>query len=47
MSFPAKGMVEVQRWVLSWGSAVRVIAPKVLTISVEEEIEQMRGLYNE
>jgi proteasome accessory factor B len=33
---------ELLRWVLSWGSKARVIAPASLTERVREELEQMR-----
>ncbi len=41
LSFPAKGMLEVQRWVLSWGSEVQVLAPKELKEDVATEIRAM------
>ncbi len=41
LSFPAKGLYEVQRWVLSWGRGVRVLAPKGLRQEVREEIRLM------
>ena len=41
LSFPAKGLFEVQRWVLSWGSSVRVLGPAELKRSVEREIAAM------
>jgi proteasome accessory factor B len=41
LSFPAKGLFEVQRWVLSWGHAVKVLAPKELQAAVRAEIRLM------
>jgi len=41
LSFPAKGLYEVQRWVLSWGRHVRVRGPLELRRMVEDEIRQM------
>lgn len=41
LSFPAKGLFEVQRWVLSWGHDVKVLEPKELRGSVREEIRLM------
>jgi proteasome accessory factor B len=41
LSFPAKGLFEVQRWVLSWGRHVRVLAPTELRENVQEEIRLM------
>ncbi len=43
LEFPAKGLFEVQRWVLSWGRAVRVLGPAALKTSVEDEIRAMAG----
>ncbi len=44
LSFPAKGLFEVQRWVLSWGHHVKVLAPKELKTMVEEEIKRMASV---
>jgi len=41
LSFPAKGLYEVQRWVLSWGHDAEVLAPKELRKAVHEEIRLM------
>jgi len=41
LSFPAKGLYEVQRWVLSWGRHVRVLGPKELVATVRDEIKEM------
>jgi predicted DNA-binding transcriptional regulator YafY len=41
LAFPAKGLYEVQRWVLAWGHDVKVLAPKPLLESVREEIRLM------
>lgn len=41
LSFPAKGLFEVQRWVLSWGPQVRVLAPKALADAVRDEVRAM------
>ncbi len=41
LSFPAKGLFEVQRWVLSWGRQVTVLAPQELRDGVQEEIKAM------
>jgi predicted DNA-binding transcriptional regulator YafY len=43
LSFPAVGLFEVSRWVLSWGSRVRVIAPTKLKAMVSAEIKQMKA----
>ena len=41
LSFPAKGLFEVQRWVLSWGHQVRVLAPETLKDDVKRTVELM------
>lgn len=41
LSFKAAGLFEVMRWVLSWGSAVTVLAPAELRKDVAEEIAKM------
>ena len=38
LEFPAKGLFEVQRWVLSWGRWARVLAPAELAESTRQEI---------
>ena len=42
LSFPTVGLFEVSRWVLSWGSAVRVVAPLKLKELVSVEIKKMK-----
>jgi proteasome accessory factor B len=41
MSFKTTGLFEVLRWVLSWGSAVEVLAPAALRKDVADEIRRM------
>ena len=41
LEFPAAGLFEVQRWVLSWGSQVQVLAPKKLKGMLAGEIARM------
>ena len=41
LEFPAKGLYEVQRWVLSWGRWAKVLAPEELKTAVAEEIRTM------
>lgn len=41
LSFPTKGLFEVQHWVLSWGPHVQVLAPRALRERVREEIKAM------
>lgn len=42
LSFPTVGLFDVSRWVLSWGSKVRVVAPKNLKEMVSAEIRKMK-----
>jgi predicted DNA-binding transcriptional regulator YafY len=41
LSFPAKGLYEVQRWILGWGHDVRVVEPKALRDAVLAEVRAM------
>ncbi|MEI7902258.1 MAG: WYL domain-containing protein [bacterium] len=41
LEFPAKGLFEVQRWVLSWGRWAKVLGPEELTDAVRNEIRSM------
>ncbi len=41
LAFPAKGLYEVQRWVLSWGRCVSVLEPAELKNSVINEVQAM------
>jgi proteasome accessory factor B len=41
LEFEAAGLYEVQRWVLSWGSQVQVLAPAELVQMVTEEVAAM------
>lgn len=41
LEFPAAGLFEVQRWVLSWGSQVKVLSPAELVQMVKEEVVAM------
>jgi len=43
LSFPAKGLFEVQRWVLSWGRWARVLAPRELMMAVGEELKSIHA----
>jgi predicted DNA-binding transcriptional regulator YafY len=44
LEFPANGLFEVQRWVLSWGRQARVLAPPELVQMVNEEVTAMAAL---
>lgn len=39
------GLEEIERWVLSWGSHVRVVAPKELVVTVQETAQAIAALY--
>jgi predicted DNA-binding transcriptional regulator YafY len=41
LAFPAKGLYEVERWVLAWGHDVKVLEPKALRDAVEVEVREM------
>ncbi len=41
LRFPAKGLEEVKRWVLSWGREVRVLQPKALCEAIRAEVAEM------
>jgi proteasome accessory factor B len=41
LAFPAKGLYEVERWVLAWGHDVKVLEPKALRDAVQAEIRLM------
>lgn len=41
LEFPAKGLFEVQRWVLSWGRYATVLDPVVLANAVRSEVLEM------
>lgn len=43
LTFKAKGLFEVHRWVLAWGSHCRVLAPAELKTMVEDEVRTMYG----
>lgn len=47
LTFPAKGMFEVQRWVLSWGREVSVLGPTELQKAVSDEILAMAARQTE
>lgn len=45
LSFEARGLLEVQRWVLAWGGDVRVLAPRELKKAVKLEVEKLSRVY--
>jgi predicted DNA-binding transcriptional regulator YafY len=41
------GLEEVTRWILSWGSKAKVLAPPALKQRVRNEIEKMMNSHRE
>jgi predicted DNA-binding transcriptional regulator YafY len=41
------GLEEIERWVLSWGSHVRVLEPKELIGRVRQEGQAIEGMYGD
>ncbi|MCJ7602452.1 MAG: WYL domain-containing protein [Desulfobulbaceae bacterium] len=39
MSFTASHLLEVKRWVLSWGGMARILAPEILVNEIKKELE--------
>lgn len=39
MSFTATHLLEVKRWILSWGGMARVLAPRILVNEIKKELE--------
>ena len=40
------GLEEIERWVLSWGTHVRVLAPTELTRRIAEQARMIAGMYD-
>jgi len=45
MSFTASHLLEIKRWVLSWGGMARVLAPNILINEITKELELSMGNY--
>lgn len=45
LTLPVTDLLEIKRWVLSWGAGVKVLGPPELVGAVREELERMRALY--
>ena len=41
------GLEEIERWILSWGSHVRVLAPKELSARIRDEARAIATMYAE
>ena len=46
MSFTASHLLELKRWVLSWGGMARVLAPPELADDIQKELELALGNYD-
>jgi len=46
LSFPSNHLLEVKRWVLSWGSGAKALAPPELTTEVRQEIQKTLQAYD-
>jgi len=45
LSFTASGLMEIQRWALSFGSAARVLEPENLAIDIAREAKALCKVY--
>lgn len=45
LCFDAGNLLDVKRWVLSWGGMAKVLAPPELRDDIQQELEQMRKEY--
>ncbi len=45
MSFTASHLLEIKKWVLSWGGMARVLAPPMLINDIRKELERSMGNY--
>lgn len=45
ITFSTGSLLEVKRWVLSFGSLARVIEPEILANEIRDEIQAMKKLY--
>jgi proteasome accessory factor B len=43
--FPATSIMEVKRWVLSWGADAKVLGPDELVAEVKEELKKADKVY--
>ena len=47
LTMPARSVLEIKRWVLSWGSEARVIKPEKLARQIRGEAEKILSVYGE
>jgi predicted DNA-binding transcriptional regulator YafY len=45
LAFRAGGLFEIRRWILGWGDAVEVIAPKALRHEIEQVVQSTLAAY--
>ena len=45
LTLPTTDLVEIRRWVLSWGSGVQVLVPRELALEVRRELEMALSVY--
>jgi predicted DNA-binding transcriptional regulator YafY len=45
LSIGTSGVLDIRKWVLSFGSKAKVIEPRILIDEIEAEIERMRNVY--
>jgi predicted DNA-binding transcriptional regulator YafY len=45
LSIGSSGVVDIRKWVLSFGSQAKVVEPRILIDEIEAEIERMRSNY--
>ncbi|MFZ5774563.1 MAG: helix-turn-helix transcriptional regulator [Thermodesulfobacteriota bacterium] len=45
LTLPATDLVEIRRWILSWGAGVKVLAPRELAEAVRQELSQALAVY--
>ena len=47
MSFTASHLLEIKKWVLSWGGMARVLSPQTLINDIRRELELSMGNYGD
>lgn len=45
LQFNARSLLEIERWVLSWGKHCRVLAPEELILKVKDELDSAKEFY--
>ncbi len=47
LTLKVNNLIEIKRWILSWGCGVRVLEPDILIKEIRAEIKKMKSLYPE